>query len=29
MEFRERDFDKDIYNDTCPWFEYIKHNMIV
>ena len=26
---KEDNFDKDIYNDKCPWFEYIKHNMIV
>ena len=26
---KEDKFDKDVYNDKCPWFEYIKHNMIV
>jgi len=26
---KEDNFDKDIYNNKCPWFEYIKHNMIV
>jgi hypothetical protein len=25
----EYNFDKDIYNSSQPWFEYIKHNMII
>ena len=25
----EYNFDKDKYNSSQPWFEYIKHNMII